>query len=63
MRAAAVLTHEHSIQTNLSLVSCLSHASACIEAGAKMITMSVGKVFFFTILCLTLLCQANKWLS
>ncbi|KAL4072238.1 hypothetical protein J3A83DRAFT_2999583 [Scleroderma citrinum] len=44
MRAAAVLTHEHSIQTNLSLVLCLSQASACIEAGAKMVTMSVGKI-------------------
>ncbi|KAI6160692.1 hypothetical protein EDD17DRAFT_1875323 [Pisolithus thermaeus] len=44
IRAAAVLTEEHSIQTNLSLVSCLPHAAACIEAGAKMVTMSVGGI-------------------
>lgn len=44
IRAAAVLTEEYSIQTNLSLVSCLPHAAACIEAGAKMVTMSVGGI-------------------
>lgn len=44
IRAAAVLTGKYSIQTNLSLVSCLPHAAACIEAGVKMVTMSVGGI-------------------
>lgn len=43
LRAATVLA-ELSIQTNLSLVSCLPHAAACIETGAKMLTMSVGGI-------------------
>ncbi|KAH7883096.1 hypothetical protein F5I97DRAFT_1938958 [Phlebopus sp. FC_14] len=44
IRAADELTHEHAILTNLTSVSCLPHASACIEAGAKMLTMSVGPI-------------------
>lgn len=42
--AARVLTHRHGIQTNLSLVSCLAHAAACIEAGAGLVSMSVEPV-------------------
>ncbi|KIJ64728.1 hypothetical protein HYDPIDRAFT_28095 [Hydnomerulius pinastri MD-312] len=41
---AAAELNEHAIQTNLSLVSCLPHASACIEAGARLLTMSVGPI-------------------
>ncbi|KAG6331437.1 hypothetical protein ID866_7650 [Astraeus odoratus] len=44
IRAAAIVTHKYSIQTNLSLVSCLPHASACLEAGARVITISLRGV-------------------
>ncbi|KAF9224991.1 aldolase [Gyrodon lividus] len=44
LRAAYELTNEHKIQTNLTLVSCLPHASACIETGARMVTMSVEPI-------------------
>ncbi|KAF8843497.1 aldolase [Paxillus ammoniavirescens] len=44
LRAAYELTNEHGIQTNLSLVSCLPHASACIETGTRMMSMSVEPI-------------------
>ncbi|KAH7926887.1 aldolase [Leucogyrophana mollusca] len=42
VRAAHELSTEHSIHTNLTLVSGLLHATACIEAGVNLMTMSVG---------------------
>ncbi|KAH0831356.1 hypothetical protein J3R83DRAFT_14018 [Lanmaoa asiatica] len=42
--AAQELANRHGIQTNLSLVSCLPHAAACIEAGAGMVSMSVQPI-------------------
>jgi len=42
--AARELTNRHGIQTHLSLVSCLAHAAACIEAGAGMVSMSVEPI-------------------
>ncbi|KAG8216233.1 hypothetical protein J3R82DRAFT_8274 [Butyriboletus roseoflavus] len=42
--AAQVLTNRHGIQTNLSLVSCLAHAAACIEASAGTVSMSVEPI-------------------
>ncbi|KAF8558560.1 aldolase [Imleria badia] len=42
--AARELTSQHGIQTHLSLVSCLAHAAACIEAGAGMVSMSVESI-------------------
>ncbi|KAF9233828.1 hypothetical protein BU15DRAFT_53390, partial [Melanogaster broomeanus] len=44
IRAAYELTNAHGIQTNLNLVSCLPHASACFETGARMVSMSVEPI-------------------
>ncbi|KAG6380360.1 hypothetical protein JVT61DRAFT_8473 [Boletus reticuloceps] len=44
IRAARELINRHSIQTHLSLVSCLEHAAACIETGAGMVSMSVEPI-------------------
>ncbi|KAG9310162.1 hypothetical protein JVU11DRAFT_9782 [Chiua virens] len=42
--AARELQMRHGVQINLSLVSCVEQAAACIEAGASMITMKVRAI-------------------
>ncbi|OJA18539.1 hypothetical protein AZE42_04009 [Rhizopogon vesiculosus] len=44
IRAAHELTTKYSIRIHLSMVTSLAHASACIEAGATMLSMNVGPI-------------------
>ncbi|KAF8909582.1 hypothetical protein CPB85DRAFT_1518984, partial [Mucidula mucida] len=44
LRAINELYYEHGIQSNVVYVSGIAHATACAEAGAKAISLSVGPI-------------------
>ncbi|KAG2159520.1 uncharacterized protein EDB93DRAFT_291960 [Suillus bovinus] len=44
IRAAYELTNKYSIGIHLSMVTCLAHTRACIEAGATMLSMNLAPI-------------------